>query len=359
MICWRAARADDGPPPAADESRPRADDRKRIELVPYTTAIAYQRAFRNEKLAAWRKRVPAVRSITVASSVDGKKQRVLWYDSGSSRPKPLLVVLHSWSADYAQNLDIPFAEFAIANDWAFLHPDFRGPNRRPEATESPQAVQDVIDAVAMARHRGAIDGARVYLVGYSGGAMKALVLAGKYPERWAGVAAWGAVFDIPDWYRHNRGKEEHYTRTIAASCGGPPDPGSAAERDCRQRSPSAQLSAAAGKVPVLIAHGLGDKTVPPRHAIDAYNALAAPGDRFTDAQRTFVDARGQLPPELSAPSAGDPLFDRAGAPIKLERRSRTVTLVLYQDGHDMLYNATLAWLNELKRSDATTLGAAP
>ena len=64
-------------------------------------------------------------------------------------------------------------------------------------------------------------------------------------------------------------------------------------------------------------------------------------------------ARGQLPPELSAPSAGHPLFDRAGAPVKLERRSRTVTLVLYQDGHDMLYNATLAWLNELKRGDVT------
>jgi dipeptidyl aminopeptidase/acylaminoacyl peptidase len=346
-----------GPAPAevARSTAPDAD----LALLRYTTAIDYQHQFHNERLAAWRKRVPRVRTVQIRSSMDGEQQRALWYDSGSRHPRPLLVVLHSWSADYRQNLDIPFAEFAIQNDWAFLHPDFRGPNRRPQAAASPLAIQDVLDAVKMARERGAIDPTRIYLVGYSGGAMKALVLAAKHPELWAGVASWGGVYDIPDWFRHNKGKEPHYVDTITASCGGAPNPGTAAEEECRKRSPSSQLAQAAGKVPILIAHGIADRTVPPRHAVDAFDALAAPDDRFSKAQRDFIDGKGHLPPELENESADEPLFDKAGAPVRLERHSQAVTLVLYQGGHDMLYNASLDWLARQRRRDASMIGTAP
>jgi dipeptidyl aminopeptidase/acylaminoacyl peptidase len=321
-----------------------------LKLLEHTTASEYQQGHRNGDFSAWRKRVPAVEQIEIPSSLDGNKQRALWYDSGSRRPRPLLVVLHSWSADYEQNLDIPFAEFAIDNDWVFIHPDFRGPNRRPQATASDLAVQDVLDAVAFARARATVDGARVYLVGYSGGAMKALVLAGRHPEVWAGVAAWSPVYDIPDWYRYNKGLSPHYRRSIVASCGGPPRPGTAAEAECRERSPFAHLARAAGQVPILIAHGMGDLTVPLRHALDAYDALAAPGDRFTDEQRDYIDTFGKLPPGLRETSPrADPEFDRAGVPIRLERRSRTVTLVLHRGGHDMVYNAGLRWLSQQRR----------
>src|SRR4051794_1230466 len=175
------------PSPRQTEAQPGATRAERIKLLDRTTAIAYQKQFRNEKLAAWRRRVPQVELIQVRSSLDGDRQKVLWYDSGARHRKPLLVVLHSWSADYQQNLDIPFAEFAIQNDWAFIHPDFRGPNRRPQAAASKQAIHDVLDAVTEAKRRGAIDESRVYVVGYSGGAMKALVLAGRHPELWAGI----------------------------------------------------------------------------------------------------------------------------------------------------------------------------
>ena len=166
-----------------------ARTREEIELVPHTSASRYERRYQNRALAAWRARVPGIKVIDIPSSVDGKKQRAIWYASGSDKKKPLLIALHSWSADYEQNLNIPFAEFAVENDWAFVHPDFRGPNLRPEATASDLAVSDVIDAVTYARKRAEIDADRIYLVGYSGGAMKALVLAGRFPELWAGVAA--------------------------------------------------------------------------------------------------------------------------------------------------------------------------
>jgi predicted esterase len=324
--------------------------RQSVKLLEHTTVSDYQHGHRNGDLRAWRRRVPQVQPIRIPSTADGSRQRALWYDSGAGAPRPLLVVLHSWSADYEQNLDIPFAEFAIANDWVFIHPDFRGPNRRPQATASDLAVQDVMDAVAFARARAAVDGARVYLVGYSGGAMKALVLAGRHPEVWAGVAAWSPVYDIPDWYAYNRVLNPHYRQSIAASCGGPPRPGTAAEAECRERSPLSHLARAAGQVPVLIAHGMGDLTVPLRHALDAYDALAAPGDRFDDDQRAYIDTFGKLPAELRQPAPpADPLFDRAGVPVRLERRSRAVTLVLHRGGHDMVYNAALRWLSEQRR----------
>jgi dipeptidyl aminopeptidase/acylaminoacyl peptidase len=320
-----------------------------LKLLGHTTVSAYEKAHPGHKLDAWHQRVPKTEVVRIPSSIDGTRQRAIFYDSGSSRPRPLLVVLHSWSADYRQNLDIPFAELAIANDWVFLHPNFRGPNARPQATASDLAVQDVVDAVAFARERAAVDPARVYLAGYSGGAMKALVLAGRRPELWAGVAAWGAIYDIPDWFRHNRHKNPRYQKEIAASCGGVPRPGSPAEAECRERSPVTQLGPAVGRVPVLIAHGLKDDTVPVHNALRAYDNLAAPADRFTDDERSFIETRGKVPSHLAKVGPMSARFDGVGTPVRLERRSRTVTLILFEGGHDMFYNATVRWLSQQRR----------
>jgi len=324
-----------------------------FQPVRHTTAIDYQRKHADGDLDAWKRRVPQTRVIRIPSTADGKPQRAIWYDSGAKTPKPLLVVLHSWSANYQQNLNIPFAEFAITNDWAFIHPDFRGPNRRPQTTASDLSVQDVLDAVEYARRQAAIDPRRIYAVGYSGGAMQALVVASHQPELWAGVAAWGTIHDIADWFGHRHDGSRDYRRTIVASCGGKPTPGSTAAAECRARSPAAQLDQAAGRIPVLIAHGIKDRTVPPRHAIDAYNTLADEDDRFSADQRTFIDRRHALPPQLVPDRPPDsPLaraFAGAGTTLRLERRSRKVTLALFDGGHDMVYNATLLWLSQQRR----------
>lgn len=325
-----------------------------LKLVQHTTAIAYQKQHTDQDLQAWRKRVPATELVRIPSSLDGKQQRAIWYHSDSPAPKPLLVVLHSWSADFEQNLDIPFAELAIANDWAFIHPDFRGPNRRPEATASDLTVQDIVDAVKFAQQKAKIDPARIYMVGYSGGAMQALVMAGRHPELWAGIVAWGTIHDIGDWYRHKHTDARDYRKQIAASCGGVPRPGTDAERECRERSPSTQLAMAAGKVPILIAHGLSDRTVPPHHAVDAFNTLAGDGQRFTEEERASIDGHGKLPAELA--EQGPPrdkeltrAFEQATLPVRFERRSRGVTLLLFEGQHDMAYNPTVVWLNRQRR----------
>jgi poly(3-hydroxybutyrate) depolymerase len=324
-----------------------------IRLGNRTTAIAYQRQYHNEALKAWRQRAPQVRLTKIRSSADGQLQSVLWYAPKVTGPKPLLVVLHSWSADFTQNLDIPYAEFALANGWAMIHPDFRGGNRRPEATASDLANQDVLDAVTFARHHTTVDDDRIYLVGYSGGAMESLVLAGKHPELWAGVAAWGGIYDVAGWYHEDHGRDVHYRGEIAASCGGVPDPGSPAETECRKRSPMSFLAQAAGRVPILIGHGLGDYTVRPHHALSSYNALADPHDRIEGGDAKSIEQRRRIPAALAASSSAAPfdeLFQQAGAPLRLARHSRSVTLFLYEGNHDMVYNVALRWLSEQRRS---------
>ena len=48
-------------------------------------------------------------------------------------PRPLLVALDSWSEGYKQTESVIYSEWAIANDWIFVHPHFRGPNVKPES----------------------------------------------------------------------------------------------------------------------------------------------------------------------------------------------------------------------------------
>ncbi|WP_170319766.1 alpha/beta fold hydrolase [Polyangium spumosum] len=302
-------------------------------------------------LGAWKQRVPGVEPVTIQSSADGAAQRAMFYDSGSPGKRPLIVVLHSWSTDWRQNIGIPYAMFARQNDWVFVHPDFRGPYLRPEAAASDLAVQDILDAVAYAKQRGHVDETRIYLAGFSGGGMTALAMAGRHPEVWAGVVAWAPVYDIPDWYVYNKkhAPKRHYARFIEGVCRGAPKPGTKAFEACKRRSPSALAARAkqAG-VPVYVATGIRDDVVPPQHSISAFNDLADPADRVAD--DVLPKLRSQKATRRVSATSADDLYQRAGAPAYLTRTSGNATLVLFEGGHDVVFEAGLAWLRDRRRT---------
>lgn len=96
-------------------------------------------------------------AIRIKSTGDGGIQRCMWLapeDKGEA--VPLLVSLHTWSKNYKMPNPIP-PRWCAANNWAYIAPDFRGPNKTPQALGSDFAVQDIVDAVEWAKKNANID----------------------------------------------------------------------------------------------------------------------------------------------------------------------------------------------------------
>ncbi len=306
------------------------------------------------ELSVWQEYIPGIEDIDIPSSADDTRQPALFYDSGTDEEKPLLLVLHSWSINYLQNIDIPLGQFAEANDWVFIHPDFRGENDgRPESTASELVISDMEDALAYARENANIDESRIYLLGYSGGAMNALHFASRHPDVFAGVVAWVPVYDLVTWYQWNDERGEPYASEIAGACGGVPEEGSDAQEECAERSVSAHLSDVAGEVRVLIGHGIDDHTVPPEQALHAFNDLAAEEDTIPQDQINQLMEHREVPDALVERSnlneRSFPYFDEAGAEVLLYLQSGPAELILFDGEHDMLYRPGLEWLARQQR----------
>jgi len=328
-----------------------SDELKLIEKDEFKTLTRFAKTpFKKmPELQAWKKAVPEVSVISIKSTYDETSQKGLFYNSGSIRKKPLLIVLHSWSEDYRQSFGIPYGLWAVQNDWVFIQPDYRGSFTNPLATASEGAISDILDALEYAKGNSDIDPSRVYLAGFSGGGMAALVMAGKYPDKWAGVVSWGAVYDLVDWYAHTKRATVHdYAKQIAASCGGPPLPGTAAGKECRKRSPSEYLKSAEGKVPVYIAVGLQDSFVPPSQSLLAFNDLAGEEGRLSASDVEFISKQHKLPSDFKG-AHEDKLFADAGVPFQYKRESNKAILKIYEGRHDVVYNAGLVWLSGQKR----------
>ncbi|TPE45023.1 dipeptidyl aminopeptidase [Pontibacter mangrovi] len=314
----------------------------------YTTTKQYPGKVGDESLDDWKKHLKGIEVVQIKSTLDSKTEPALFYESKSSRKKPLLVLLHSWSSGYLQVPSIPFALWAEKYDWAFIQPNYRGVFETPEAMASDVAIQDIMDAVDYAMQHANVDSSRVYLVGSSGGAMTALVTASRHPDIWAGVAAWVPVFDIPEWFQFNLNyPHRHYNSQITAALGGEPLEGTPAEKEGKRRSPSTQLQQAK-EVPIFLAHGINDLLVPPSHSIRAFNILANPADTISQEQMDYIVKEQAIPESLQG-EASDPYFGPGDPEVVFSRKSDNVRLVLYVGVHDMAYNSTLLWLNDQQK----------
>lgn len=291
-----------------------------------------------------------VRRIEYTSSADQSQQPALFYASDSSRPRPVLVALHTWSFDYTQVSSIPYAEWCIEKDWVFIHPNFRGPNNNPQATGSELVVADILSAVEYAKAHALVDATRIYLVGESGGGYAALLLAGRAPHIWAGVSAWGPITDLGDWYFETKSRNLKYAQEIVASCGGIPQRGSAAETECRKRSAMTYLANARGLL-IDINAGIRDGhgtngPVPICQSLRAYNLLAHPADRLSEEAIDIMVKLAHVPKELRF-SGKDPLY--GDNQVLLRRQSGKVRLSLFDGGHEIIHRAALAWLAAQKK----------
>lgn len=291
---------------------------------------------------------PGVREITVRSTRDGAEEPVWFLPNPSPEPAPLLVHLHSWSSRLGEP---SLARECARRGWAFLSPNFRGPNMRPEACASPLVIQDVLDAIDHARRATAVDPRRIYLAGGSGGGHLALMLAQAAPELWAGVSAWVPISDLFAWHAFTREKAPRYQRMIEQSCGGPPGT-PATDAQYRARSPLFHLARAAG-VAVDIQVGIRDGhegSVPVSHALNAFNVLAAangnPDRRLADADIAFITREARLPGPLRAAAVDEPGRRRA---VLLRREAGPARLTIFDGAHESDFGAAVRWLEHQQR----------
>ncbi len=291
----------------------------------------------------WTSSVPGIQDIRIPSTADGAEQPAFWLPPTGDGDQPLVVILHSWSSNYTQHAGIPYAMWAQENGWAVIAPDFRGRNDNPTAVGSELAVQDAADAIDHAVAQAGVDADRVYVVGYSGGGMMALLLAGRHPDKVSAVAAWGPPHDLVDFYAFSRALGRPYTTQISSACGGDPTVAGPAQEECLRRSPITYLDTAReNEVPVLIAQGIRDPFVHPSSAADVFNPLADPVDRLTQDQ---IDSFGNgVVPAGLADWGSVPTFLEPGDPAPVfARESASTLLVYFSGGHDMVYGATARW----------------
>ena len=279
---------------------------------------------------------------------DGVKQPAIWFTPAKKGKKPLLVGLHTWSSTFASaGGDAVYAKWCIEQGWAFVHPDFRGPNWTPSALGSDRAVQDVVEAVAWAKTQTEVDDSRIYLIGVSGGGHMAMLMAGRHPELWAGVSAWCGIVDVAKWHREHvkDGKQDKYAKNIEAALGHAP---TADDADARHRSPIAHLPNAAS-VPLDIAHGIHDGrkgSVPFTHALLAFNEVAAAGQKLPiQAIQAYYDTQ-----KLPAGWAVSPPDASFGLNTPLFRQTSGNTRVtIFEGGHEIVHQAALNWLAKQRK----------
>lgn len=286
----------------------------------------------------------AAKEINYTSSADGSTQPAIFYAPTTQKGVPLVVALHTWSFDYKQDYHQSIEAWCIKNGWAYIHPNFRGPNNRPEATGSKLVVADIVDAVAYAKQVTHIDSSAIFLVGTSGGGYTALLMAGHYPEIWAGVSAWVPISDLKAW--HEQGE---YVSDLESSCGGPPGVNAKVDKEYVERSPITYLHRAKG-INLDINAGIYDgheEPVPISHSLVAFNKVAEVQDQISEEDIRYFTDEAKVPPklqaELSDPTYGDkrPLF---------RRMSGSATVTIFEGGHELVASAAIGWIEQIHNS---------
>lgn len=289
------------------------------------------------------------REVEYVSAADATKQPAMFYAPKSKHPVPLLVALHTWSGDYRQKAQAAYAQWCAEKGWAYIHPDFRGPNNKPQATGSELVVADIASAVAFAKRSTAVDAERVYLIGASGGGYTALLLAGRKPELWTAVSAWVPITDLRAWYFESKKASRKYFRDIALSCGGAPGASPAVDREYKNRSPVTHLKNAVG-LRVDINAGIRDGhagSVPISHSLSAFNLLAAAKDRIAAKDIEYFVQHAKVPPHLRRPLT-DPSYGRK-TPL-FRRTSGNARVTIFDGGHELVAPAALSWLERQKKA---------
>jgi acetyl esterase/lipase len=293
-----------------------------------------------------------VKDISYKTS-DDSPQHAMAYLPKTAKKIPLLVALHSWNGDYKQKFGAYYANLCVANNWAYIHPNFRGPNKRREALCSELAIKDIIDAVEYAKKHSNIDASRIYLTGFSGGGMAALMAMAKYPELWAAVSVWCPVTDLNSWYNYSKGKswQRGIIRDLRKVFGGAPDKDEKTKAEYAKRSPVTYFARGISGLPKLDLNiGLKDRDVPVDQGIKVFNLLAKAKETITESELAELKTK-KIPVSLAYKNKHS-YRNYKGKVKKLvvRKNADNVRLNIFNGHHEFCPVDTFKWLSKQKKN---------
>lgn len=289
-----------------------------------------------------------IKSVNYPCSFDDSKQRALVWFAKGDKPRPLIVVLHTWSCNFQKAL--PYAEPAVKYNFHMIAPDFRGRNNAGKylSMGSDAAVEDIVSAVEWMKKRANVDPDKIYLMGGSGGGHMALLAAGRHPEIWAGVSVWCPITDLKKWCEFHKGNG--YGKHIIDTLHGDPRTEGGAAKEAAKRSPVTWLENAKN-VNIDIGTGINDGhtgPVPIDHSLNAFNILAGEDDKIPQEHIELLTQKRKVP-------AGTAPIKDAGygkRKVLYRKSSGNCRVTIFSGAHDILTSYSYKWLAQQKKGKA-------
>ena len=288
--------------------------------------------------------------INVTSTIDGKDQPVIVFQSSGKNPRPLIVSLHTWSGGYDQIDSLSWQ--CVENNYNYIHPHFRGPNTTYEACGSPLVLSDIDDAIDFALKNFNVDSGEIHVIGVSGGGYATLLTYMKSKHNIRTFSAWASISDIEKWFYESEGRKNKYSKDIAQATTGMTFSGKDYHFDpdeARQRSPVVMSTPIQKRTnsKLYIYEGIHDGytgSVPITHSLNIYNKIVS---GFNSANKADFVPESHIIEMLASRNFVSPEKDTIGNRVIHYQKTfeDKVQLTIFEGGHEMLTNVALNHVN--------------
>ena len=249
--------------------------------------------------------------------------------------KPLVVMLHSWGYDYAQ--ENPLSYMAFDKGFNYIQPDFQGANNNPDACLSDKVITNIDEAIDWAVSNWQADPSQIYLVGFSGGGHAALGYYMKGKHKLAGTFAWAPITDLERWFYESVYRRNQYAKDVleCTSYGGED---ALPVEEMKRRSPLYMEYRENGPLKIYagIDDGSNGNSVPISHSLEFYNKIVEQEHQISDKKLHSLLVRG-------VPKTAEVLGNRA---VFYKAKAPNAEILIFHGGHEFLPDIALRDLIE-------------
>lgn len=269
--------------------------------------------------------------IKVKSPIDSSLQPAYFYKTKSTSPQPLIVSLHTWSGDYAQN-DL-INNFSVERGYNYIHPNFRGKNNSKDACCSELVISDIDAAISFAIENANVDKSKIYVIGLSGGGYATIAMFMKSKHQIKKFSSWVPLVDLTQWYSQTKARMMRYSDDILLC--------TESKNRVLNKRIAREKSPIYWKTPVKklentsleIYTGIFDKIIPITHSINFYNKLVK-DLKIKDSTKFISQAEKNSLLDYVKP-LGE--FDSIGGrQVMLTKETNNIKIKMFQGGHEML-----------------------